>query len=318
MIIFAMPYSDPRITLHPASPRDDQSGPDPVPEVERREAPLVVVPTAHTIEDGIELGIREVNERQGPITLQLKGIELSIEPQDSFQSIFARYKELEFNAHAATYERDFIQRNWAMYSVAAETLRREALCYADPLRMLDVGCGTGFAFRETFSGRQSGRYFGIDPAENMLRGLERVAKENPAIEIVARQAKAGILLIDSVQDEIVSALGGKPQLVCWLAAMHVVNKHEHLGPQISATADLLDEHGRVIIGNYFHNSAADFEAFRERYMRSMIHQPTPPSQLFNPSQMEAILRVNWLEVVSCQEMVCTDGLRAYVMVAKRK
>jgi SAM-dependent methyltransferase len=184
--------------------------------------------------------------------------------------------------------------------------------------MLDVGCGTGFGLRETFAALNGGRYVGIDPAESMLRVLNRTAQGFPSVEVSTRQAKGGILLIDSVRDEILTTLGGRPQIISWLAAMHVVNKHEQLGPLVGATAELLDRDGRVVLGNYYHDSVQDFEAFRARYMKTMVHQPTPPNQLFNPSQMEAILRTFWLEVESCQEMVCTDGLRAYVMVAKHR
>jgi SAM-dependent methyltransferase len=303
---------------HPSPPHDEGQARDPN-SLPNQSVPILIdVNPELSIEDGIRIGMSEVEARNASITLRLKGIELDIEPQDSFQANFSRYKEHEFNAFAASYERDFIRRNDAMYSVAANTLKQECARYQDPLRMLDVGCGTGFGLRETFAGRVGGGYFGIDPAENMLQVLERTALSLPTIEVSTRQAKGGILRIDSVQDEIINTLGGRPQLITWLAAMHVVNKHEQLGPLIGATAELLDRDGRVVIGNYYHNSADDFEAFRQRYMQTMIHQPTPPCQLFNACQMEAILRTFWLEVISCQEMVCTDGLRAYVMVAKHK
>lgn len=280
--------------------------------------PVLTVKPELSIEEGIKLGMETVATSGSAITLELKGIGLSIEPQDGYDAIFARYKEREFNAFAASYERDFIQRNIAMYSVAAEVLRQEGTRYQDPLRMLDVGCGTGFGLRETFPGQRSGRYFGIDPAANMLQVLNLTANSVPAVEVSTRQAKGGVLRIDSVKEEIISTLGGRPQIIAWLAAMHVVNKHEQLGPLIGATAELLDRDGRVVIGNYYHNTVEDFEAFRELYMKTMVHQPTPPHQLFNVGQMEALLRAHWLEVESCREMVCTDGLRAYVMVAKHR
>jgi SAM-dependent methyltransferase len=284
------------------------------------EIPKIIAAESLSIEDGILFGIAECSRVGGPIELELKKVVLTIELGDTPAAIFSRYKEHEFDAHAADYELKFIQRNIAMYAVAAETLRRVGGTFSDPLRMLDIACGTGFALREAYVGRASGKYFGIDSAEKMLGALTKTAKTFPDVEVTTRLAKAGILSIDSVQQEILSELGGRPQLICWIAAMHVINKHDPLGPLLEASRSMLDERGRVVVGNYFHRSQADFEAFRHRYVdvAKMLHQPTPPAQLFTPEQMEAVLRAHWLQVESCEEVLCTDGLRAYVMVAKHR
>jgi hypothetical protein len=50
----------------------------------------------------------------------------------------------------------------------------------------------------------------------------------------------------------------------------------------------------------------------------MLPQPIPANQRLNASHSEAVLRTFWLEVVGCLEMVCTDGLWAYVLVANHK
>jgi predicted TPR repeat methyltransferase len=293
--------------------------PNTSPAHDKRPAPIEAAPGA-TIEEALQFGLRHLALRQSDTILRIKGVDLELFVGDEYPDVHKRYMARQFDAFAAEYEKNFIQRNWAMYSVALETLANVASAVSSPLRIVDMGCGTGVAMRGIFGENGGGRYFGIDPSTKMLDSLTAQSSNYPDVSITTRAGNAGLLMEAAVSEDIRQHLAGQPNIVCWLAVLHIINKDKDqpIGPLLAAAKDLMADDGRMVIANYFHKSQEDFLAFREKYMQTMIHEPTPPLGLFTPERMTEILSDVGLAVESCNETICKDGIRAYVMVAKKR
>lgn len=255
-----------------------------------------------------------------PVDLEFKGVTAHVAAGSSTAEAFAAYKAKEFDAFAGNYRRDFIERFYGLYDLARKKLGELSKSHEGPLRVLDLGCGTGFVRECTFEGDRVGAYLGIDPSGDSLRVLHAEAEKSGVGAIIeTRQGSAAIVGQSNVRDDIVEHLGGSPDLITFNTSFHVIAKTEPIGEVLAACVSLLPVGGKIVFGNYFHRDEAGFQAFRQAYLKLTTQEPSPPSQLFPPEKMQEMLEKLGLRVTFVEDVVANPDLpiRGYVMIAEK-
>jgi SAM-dependent methyltransferase len=100
-----------------------------------------------------------------------------------------RVKDVErFNQWAADYERSWLQRVF-FGPVQRSVLDLLAAPNDAPLRLLDVGCGTGALLRQAAVRFPAADLYGVDPAPQMVRVAQALGEGSPRLHALAAAAQ---------------------------------------------------------------------------------------------------------------------------------
>ncbi|MCB9029846.1 MAG: hypothetical protein H6619_02260 [Deltaproteobacteria bacterium] len=285
-------------------------------------------------QDSLRYGIEVADGSGETVILKVKGVELFVDPGTEYEELHGQFKDCEFNVLSRNYERDFLQANAEFYACVAGRIHQVTAC-CPRLDVLSIAAGQGYELDTVFARGREGKFLGLDPSEQMLRVLEGKDDRYPETAIHTRVARAHALLEEHVREDIIDTIG-RPTLVTCVAGLHVIDKTgrsegDALGKQVrpilAAVVDMMQSGGFIVVGNYYHKTDADYERFAQIWHDKQVangvanpHQPTPPNKLFTPQQMGRMLEGLGLNVDRMSpndDVMCSTGIRGYVMVARK-
>ncbi len=199
----------------------------------------------------------------------------------------------QFDAFAKNYEVLFIQNHPRAYKRFALELKRVLKLIKQPLKVLDVGCGTGYTVNVMIATKTKGTYLGIDTSEQSLAILENKKKNSHNMSLKTICCSAQALLNKTNGDHILKKLGTKPNLIVCNASFHQINKtFPHIELLIKAFHKLLRKDGIIILGDYFypeHLSKAQISKSRQWIRKQIGQNPTKASGFLSPNTISKML-----------------------------
>lgn len=225
----------------------------------------------------------------------------------------------QFDNFAKNYEALFVQNHPRAYKQFTLELKQVLKFIKQPLKVFDVGCGTGYMANLMIAAKTKGTYVGMDTSEQSLAILKNKTKVSHNLNLKTMCCPAQALLKKIKRNDIHKKLGTKPNLIVCNASFHQINKtFPHIELLIKAFHDLLQQDGMILLGDYFypeHLTKAQILISRQWIRKQIGQNPTKASGFLSLATISGMLESAGFEIKRTRTCKANDkiDLNYYVL-----